>query len=248
MNSEDFAINIVRDFITGTIDINDFMELFNESNQISDYLEGIIDNIEKNQVPIKRRTMCMKGVAQNKPFKARSNAEIYIKEYAQSFLDLSKEWKANPPKLGKDLRRENHLTAFGAYRIHSVVADVYYQVDDTLQKTEKYHNEYDFLLSVMPGYLSGGVDTENYVSKHILPKYPTTMKKSERMRLVKEDIRKVFKRDCKGYPRWIQSPEWPMDSDGKPMVYGGQCSFERYTSYFFRAVDLEETKIIKQWW
>ena len=238
----------IRDFVSGNMDISDFVALYNQDNTIGDFFDYIIEYIETNNLPIKRITLCIKNVNQNEPFEARSNVEEFIKEYAQSFIDLSNEWKKNPPKVSAYLKRLNHLTAFGALLIHSTVSDIYYQIDTELVRTERYSKEHSFMLDVLPGYLSGGVSSENYVSQYILPKYPETMKKGERKRLVKEEIKLAFKRDTKGYPRWLQMPEWPIGSDKKPMVYVSQKSFRDYTEYYFRDAVTNEKYTVTQWW
>ena len=242
------AVPKIRAFIVGEMEIAEFMLHFNATEEIVQYLERVIEQIEINHLPIKRRTICMKGVAQNKPFEVRSYAERYIKEYAQSFRDLSDKWKANPPKVGEHLRKLAYQTAHGAYVIHGTVADIYYQVDPTLVRTEKYHAEYEFSLDVLPGYLAGGISAENYVSQFIMPRFPATMKKGERKKLVKQEIKNAFQRDCKGFPRWIQMPEWPIGANNTPMVYLGQKAFQDHSEYYFRDSKTNEKHTVTQWW
>ncbi len=244
----EFAIEKIKAFIIGEMNISDFMIYFNQSDEIVRYLESILTNIEENDIPIKRRIISMKGVAQNQPFAVRSYAESYIKKYAASARDLSNEWKENPPKIGDHLRKTLYQTALGAFTIHATVADIYYQVDQTIVRSEKYHQEYEFSLDVLPSYLAGGVSAENYVSQYILPHFPDSMKKGERKRLVKEEIKKDFLRDCKGYPRWIQSPEWPIGKCSKPMIYTGQKHYENYSEYYFRDIDSDEITTVRQCW
>lgn len=234
--SED-VINEIQTFIIGEKTVLEFMERFNASDEIAGFLEQIIDWMENNRIQPKR-----------KPLESSSYMEQFIKEYAQRFLDLSDEWKQDPPKVGAFLKRLSPNTASGAEYIHSIVADIYYQVDTSLIKTNKYEEEYEFSIEVLPGYLSGGITAEDYVSQFIMPHYPASMKKGERKRLVREEIRKKFVRECKGYPRWLQEPEWPMDEDGEPMVYTGQKSFGDYSEYYFRGRNSEERKTVTQWW
>lgn len=248
MPEYNYAIEKIRSFVVGEMDIDNFVDLLNTSDEITRYLEHVIEQIEKKHLPIKRRIICMKGVAQNKPFEVRSYAERYIKECAQSFRDLSDKWKDNPPKVGEHLRQLAYQTAHGACVIHGTVADIYYQVDPTLMRTEKYHTEYEFSLDVLPRYLAGGIAAENYISQHIIPKYPASMKKGERKRLVKEEIKQAFLRDCKGFPRWIQMPEWPIGTNDTPMVYWGQKAFQDHSEYYFRDRITNEKHTVTQWW
>ncbi|MBE6932264.1 MAG: hypothetical protein E7464_02630 [Ruminococcaceae bacterium] len=247
-NFNESTLEYIKAFVKGDLSIADFMAYFHEISEISDYLEYVIDTITTQQIPIKRRTIYMKNVAQNKPFEVRSNAEKFIKEYAQSFRDLSPKWKENPPRVGNFLRTQTHQTAHGAVTIYGIVADIYYQIDPTFPRTEKYSEEYEFSLDVLPGYLAGGISAENYVSQYILPKYPSTMKKGERKRLVKEEIKLAFQRECKGFPRWIQMPEWPIGSDNKPMIYLGQKAFDHHSEYYFRDSTTNEKYTVTQSW
>lgn len=243
-----YALKTIKAFVTGEMDMPEFMNLFTQTNEIADYLDSIVSYIEKHNIPIQRRTILIKNVNQNKPFAARSHVEQYIKAHAQSFRDLSDKWKENPPQVSAHLKTLSPLTADGAYVIHGTIADFYYQFDQTLERTEKYHNEFEFILDTLPGYLAGGVSAESYVSQFILPKYPASMKKGERKRMVKEEIKIAFPRDGKGYPRWLQSPEWPMGSDGKPAAYVGQKAFAEYSEYYFRDTATNARLTVTQWW
>jgi hypothetical protein len=245
---ENQLCTVIKEFVSGQMNISQFVMRYNQSDDLANYLDLIVNFIATHNIPIKRRTVLMKNVNQNKPFEIHSYVETFIKDYAQNFRDLSDNWKANPPKVGAYLKTLSHLTAQGAFKIHSIVADIYYQIDNSLERTEQYHAEYEFSLDVIPGYLAGGISAENYVSQFILSKYPASMKKGERKRLVREEIKLAFQRDCKGFPRWIQMPEWPMGADGKPMVYIGQKTFEHNSEYYFRDPTTNEKHTITQWW
>lgn len=245
---ENQLCTVIKEFVSGRMNISQFVMRYNQSDDLANYLDLIVNFIATHNIPIKRRTVLMKNVNQNKPFEIRSYVETFIKDYAQNFRDLSDNWKANPPKVGAYLKTLSHLTAQGAFKIHSIVADIYYQIDDSMERTEQYHAEYEFSLDVIPGYLTGGISAENYVSQFISSKYPASMKKGERKRLIREEIKLAFQRDCKGFPRWIQMPEWPMGADGKPMVYIGQKTFEHNSEYYFRDPTTNEKHTITQWW
>lgn len=242
------AYSLTKNFVCGQMHISEFIMLYNQTNELAEYLDSIVEYIAAHDIPIKRQTVLMKNVNQNKPFELRSYTEHFISKYAQNYRDLSNKWKANPPKVGTYLKTLSPLTAHGAFKIHSIVADIYYQIDTSLERTNQYQEEYEFSLDVLPGYLAGGISAENYISQYILPKYPVSMKKGERKRLVKEEIKLTFKRDCKGFPRWIQMPEWPIGANEKPMVYMGQKSFEHYSEYYFKDATTDEKHTITQWW
>lgn len=242
------AFNLIKAFVGGQMNISEFVMRYNQSDDLADYLDSIVDYIVTHDIPIKRRTVLIKNVNQNKPFELRSYTEQFIREYAQSFRDLSDKWNENPPKVGTYLKTLSHLTAHEAFKIHSIVADIYYQIDPSLERTEQYQAEYEFSLDVLPGYLAGGISAENYISQFILSKYPASMKKGERKRLVREEIKLAFQRDCKGFPRWIQMPEWPIGFNERPMIYIGQKAFEHHSEYYFRDATTDEKCTITQWW
>ena len=73
-------------------------------------------------------------------------------------------------------------------------------------------------------YLAGG-EAEKYISKHIIPLFPGTMKTGERKKAIKAKIREQFKRE-KGYPCWAQSSDWPLGKDGRPATYLGKGKSE----------------------
>ena len=245
-NFNNDTVEKIKSFIKGDIEISSFVIEMNENNEIIDFLEWIVECVKTKNIPIKRRTIFMKDVNKNKPFEVRSETEIFIKKYNKDFIDIPDEWKNKPLKVKEYLKKYSYLTALGAYMIHTIVADIYYQIDQNTIRTEKYHSEFEFCLDVLPNYLAGGREAENYISKYIISKYPLTMRKGERKKLIKEEIKLAFKRDCSGYPRWIQMPEWPIKNN-EPMIYTGQKAFKEYSEYYFRDKKNEKC-IITQWW
>lgn len=236
---------IIIDFIEDRMDIGTFMEHVHEDDRIFCCLQNIVDHIVENKLPTRRRTVTMKGVNQNKPFQLYN----YIEEFVPELRDRNKMiYPGTPvPTVKARLSRCSHKTARGALHIYEIVADIYYQIDDSLTRTEKYSDAYRFSLDVLPGYVGGSL-AEDYISRVIIPKYPQTLKKTQRKKLIKEEIRNTFLRDCKGYPHWIQDPEWPLGNNEIPMIYTGQKKYEGYTAYFFRGNGSEEERTVKQYW
>jgi len=236
---------IIIDFIEDRMDIAEFMDHAGRNDRIYDCLQAIVDHIVKNKLPTRRRTVTMKGVNQNQPFQLFN----YIEEFVPALRDRNHMiYPGTPvPTVKQYLSRWSCKTAAGALKIYDIVADIFYQADDSLIRTEKYMEDYQFSLDVLPGYV-GGVDAENYISSVIIPKYPEDMKKSQRKNRIKEEIRSTFLRDGKGYPHWIQDPEWPLGENGTPMIYVGQKKQEGYTDYFFRGNGTEEKKTVRQCW
>ena len=238
---------IIADFVSGSMDVASFVACMYEREDICDYLQKIVDHFVINNEHPKRKTIVMKGVAQNKPFQPRSYVEDFIPELRKKnplIFDLPGQ---QIPTVKEQLVRCKYRTAYGACLLHNIVSDIYYQVDSELEQTKCYSEAYELSLDVLPRYIAGG-EAEGYISEYIIPKYPKDMKKTERKKLIKEEIRNTFKRDCKGFPHWIQDPEWPLGQDGKPMVYMGQKKYESYTEYFFRGDSRDEKKTVRQLW
>lgn len=236
---------IIIDFIEDRLDIDAFMACAERDNSICDCLQGIVDHIVNNKLPTRRRTVTMKGVNQNQPFQIFN----YIEEFVPELRDRNHMiYPGTPvPTVLQYISRFSHRTAVGALKIYDVVADIYYQVDDSLVRTDKYLEAYSFSLDVLPGYV-GGIEAEDYISSVIISKYPQNKKPGQRKKQIKEEIRNAFLRDGKGYPHWIQDPEWPLGENGIPMIYTGQKKQEGYTDYFFRGNGSEEIKTVRQCW
>ena len=236
---------IISDFIEDRLPVGSFMELVDGNDRILEYLQKIVDHIVKNKLPTRRRTVTMKGVNQNQPFQLFN----YIEEFVPELRDKNHMiYPGTPvPTVKEYISRFSFRTAAGALKIYDVVADIYYQVDDSLLRTEKYSEAFRFSLDVLPGYV-GGIEAEDYISSVIISKYPQDMKPAQRKKLIKEEIRNTFLREGKGYPHWIQDPEWPLGENGIPMIYTGQKKQEGYTDYFFRGNGSEERKTVRQCW
>lgn len=255
----DYIINnktkdIVRDFVIGSMLIDDFMELlYKENGEIFDYLQGIIDYMAVNDIEPKRQIEFRKYGSQNTPVAMRSSVEDLILKYRRTNKAI---FDADPnfcPTLREHLKNELHKTAAGAFVIHYTVSDIYFQIDDETKRTEIYHDAYVFSLDVLPSYL-GGVDAENYISEHIISKIPEGLGRGAKKKIVKEEIEKQFKRQTQAYPRWIQSPEWPIGSNNKPMIYVKQVNHKAktehddYYEYYFIDENSGEERIIRQGW
>jgi hypothetical protein len=113
----------------------------------------------------------------------------------------------------------NVNSSSGALNLFNEVLVMYYQIDKNIHPTKYYSDEFDFMLNVIPEYLSG--DPELYIQKNINSLYPNTMKRSARKKAIKSKIKEEFK-SIKGYPHWYQSSEWPIGKDGKPTTFIGK--------------------------
>ena len=202
---------IIIDFIEDRIDMETFMDDCSRDDSIFLFLQAIVDNIVENKLPTRRRTVTMKGINQNQPFQMFNYIEEFVPELRNRNHCIFPGSKV--PTVREKISLYSHKTASGALNIYDIVADIYYQVDDSLERTDKYALAHRFSLDVLPGYV-GGVEAEGYISRIIIPRYPQTMRTTVRKKAIKEEIRNTFLRDCKGYPHWIQDPQWPLGENG----------------------------------
>ena len=82
--------------------------------------------------------------------------------------------------------------------------------------------------------------------KEFLSPWQDTMKKTERKKAVKAKIKEEFKSE-KGYPGWVQSSDWPIGANGKPMTYvkKGKRDGSKH-SWIFRDESNGEITVVKQ--
>lgn len=238
--------NLIKDFLEGKIDIIEFKELCNKDDSIYGFLQKIIDDIKGNN-----------GRIEHFPFEIGDDI-IYSDEEISYLLhpetDPSLKYGC-PPHYNSVKQMLNYewnsfttnvRTASGALTFFNEVLVIYYQIDKTVIPTEKYSDEYDFALQVIPEYLEGG-EAEIYIQEHIIPLFPTTMKKTLRIKAVKQKIKEEFKTE-KGYPRWYQSSEWPLGKDGKPATYIGKGKSEgELGRWLFRDESNGEIIVVEQY-
>ena len=96
------------------------------------------------------------------------------------------------------------------------------------------NQKFSFYLDVCPDYIGGAQVEESGIIDRIIAEVSENMPKTKRKKLVKDKIKEAFHVTGRSYPRWIQSPEWPM-SGGVPMKFVGtviKCGGEVYEHHF----------------
>lgn len=109
---------------------------------------------------------------------------------------------------------------------------------------QNYSKDLSFLLDIQPDWL--GVLDDN-ILQPIIDSIPKDLSKTKRIAMGKEKIKAMFKYD-KTYPRWVQSPEWPI-VNGKPLVFSHQEKAKGgdiRTYYYFYDPDTQEQTIVEQ--
>ena len=118
-------------------------------------------------------------------------------------------------------------------------------IDQTLNK------KFDFMLDACPEAVDG--PEVEQVIEALLESLPADLPKAKRVKLFKEKVKELFPTAAGKWPRWVQSVEWPLGANGKPMRFveqkrrkGKEYANMLYTQYFFEDVDTGEQRIIDQ--
>ena len=223
--------NEIREFLLGNIPIVDFREKYDSDPQINDFLQNIVNkcidtnvfvptpHFYRNEVNYHHRYLyCFAQPDLYPGYVYGDDSFVSVRNF------LTKEWR---------MLTHNVRTASGAWAFYDGVFDIFYQYDQTIEyRGQKYEEAYRYMLEVIPQYLSGGA-AELYIQENIIPLFPDTMPKTRRIKETKARIRQEFK-SVKGYPSWVQSADWPLGVNGKPMTYvkKGKHSGSKYSWIF----------------
>ncbi len=85
------------------------------------------------------------------------------------------------------------------------------------------------------------------VFQKVIEEIPNNLSKTQQIKFGKEKVKALFKYD-KTYPRWVQSPEWPI-VNGKPLVFSHQEKVKGddcHTYYYFYDEQTKEQTIVEQ--
>ena len=87
------------------------------------------------------------------------------------------------------------------------------------------------------------ISFNNEIIDNYYKKNPNVSKKQ-----FKEEIKNIFNIEKCKYPRWVQSPEWPISDSGKPMRFVKQITDKntQITRFVFEDVDTKQETIIEQ--
>lgn len=111
----------------------------------------------------------------------------------------------------------------------------------------KYSDDYIYLLDIQPSWLD--ITDDQGIFDKILAERPKELSKTKQITWGKAELKKLFRYD-KTYPRWIQSPEWPI-IEGKPLVFSHQKKAgkddERVFYYFYDPETKAETVITQMY-
>ena len=107
--------------------------------------------------------------------------------------------------------------------------------------------EYKMLLDIQPSWLD--IEDDQGIFDKLLKEIPKDISKTQEIKFGKERIKELFRYD-KTYPRWVQSPEWPI-INGKPLVFSNQKKDKKNDErvyYYFYNPDTNEQVVIEQFY
>lgn len=103
---------------------------------------------------------------------------------------------------------------------------------------------YKVELFVCPSYIGGREVNDSCILSNILDDIPTNWSTAKRNKEAKDRIKKAFHIEGNKYPRWIQSPEWPMNN-GIPMRYvKTQRVNSEHVQHIFQDVKTGEQRMV----
>lgn len=253
MNRSKQAETQILKYLSGETDIKEFYQEYCKNDDINNFLQSIINKIRrwhKKIIPMPIDMDCYYDESLIKLFHTSTIVSNTVKCLVYpSDPTVNKGINAQVEFCGHSkyadvktlLNFKMHLdthdiqTAEGAHVFYTDIRDIYYQHNQSFSITTKYYDEFIFFLGVIP-YAIEGSEAERYVHLEIAPRFPSTLSKTARIKLIKAAIKEEFRTETKSFPRWLQSSEWPLGSDGKPAIYlGNKRKFNgEVVEYYFR--------------
>lgn len=207
------------DFVEGKISVEEMLYKIKENKKLIMWLNNIVSSDEK-MIIVKEHVL-----ENNSNNFQIETVKFEVEKY------LQEELKSKNTNLAKCLN------------IFSTIADIIIKsfpydnikVDETLSK------KFNFLLDACPEYI-GGADADILVEKFLEENVGITKKH------FKEEIKRIFNIEKCKYPRWVQSPEWPIAQSGKPMKFIKQITDKssQITKFIFEDIDTKQETIVKQ--
>lgn len=201
-----------------------------EEKLILDYVEGRIA-VEDFHVELlqnrKLQKLLSKPLSREYEYLRPYNYRVY-NYLTQDWLFTASRWQSIPARYGL----QAILAKFLSHR------HIHYE------QYSKYEDDYVFLLKIQPSWLDINDDG---VFQQIMDAIPQDISKAQQIKIGKEKIKELFRYD-KTYPRWLQSPEWPI-VNGKPLVFSHQKRVEgddMRTLYYFYDPDTHEQTVVDQ--
>lgn len=93
--------------------------------------------------------------------------------------------------------------------LYDKVYELIHYKNNSLKYYTKYHDDFNLSLGCIPQYLDG--DTSSvFIENEIMSKIPENLTKSQKIKFVKSECKRLFNIEGNKYPHWVQSCEWPI--------------------------------------
>lgn len=202
-------MDLLTKIMDGSISVYDFMILLEADNSLSGLLQSLIpeEAVDDESHPFWKKCL------------PRSTLLKYDFSIRQFLIN----------QIGYGETIEERLNIFAVLK--GIITWKY----PNLKCTNKYHDEYNFVLSTIPRYIGGqGIDK---IIQDILDQTndisPLKIKRQE----IKRRILEAFYINADStHPKWIQGPEWPI-VNGKPMKFIFQSKKGEASIYCFEDVE-----------
>ena len=207
------------DFVEGKISVQEMLSAVKKNKNLLSWINKIVK-------PDEEMTLVEEIVLEN-----GSKTFGYKTEHFEAGKYVENMLKTKKTTLAK------HLNIFSTFA--SILAEAY--PNDNIKVDETLRTKFDFLLTTCPDYI-GGEEVEAVI-ENLLNVNPDISKKQ-----FKEEIKNLFNIEKGKYPKWLQSPEWPVSKNGKPMKFIKQVSDKKtgITQYVFEDIDTKKETTIEQ--
>ena len=186
---------------------------------------------------------------------------LILKKYAEGELSAAEFWEfyKSSPKLQKILLKDKFIGKNSWFT--PGIIEKHFNIDDAFERFGLYEliragfcrqkKKYNFynedeefvtlIYKIEPRYVD--IREQSFWDK-VLSRVPADIKKTERIKLLKEETKKLFPYETKP-PRWIQGPEWVIEN-GVPLKFIKQINKLDHSEYHFYNEETKETRIIEQ--
>ncbi len=207
------------DFVEGKMSVQEMLTVVKKNKKLLSW-------INKKVKPDENMTLVEEVVLKNGSKKIE-----YKTEHFEASKYIENELKSKNTVLSK------HLNIFSTFA--RILTEAY--PNDNIKIDETLKAKYEFLLATCPDYIGG--EQAEVLIENLLNANPNISKKQ-----FKEEIKNLFNIEKGKYPKWLQSPEWPVSKKGKPMKFVKQVSDKKtgITQYVFEDIDTKKETTIEQ--
>ena len=229
MNNTENIKSYLIEFAEGRVGVPEFLEYCKKNPEVLDYLTNIADPTFKTGIVHKKigEDGWPQYISEELPF----NAKLFIDE----------QTKRERSTLAKHLN------------IHHLFSSVLITAfpNDNIVMDETLSEKFGFMLDACPEYIGG--EEVDEILENLLESIPEGLSKTKKVKLYKEQVKAMFHIEKNKYPRWVQSAEWPLGQNNKPMRFiehnrkkGKEYAMMMYTEFCFEDIETGEQRVFEQ--